>query len=192
MANGFQAVRVQGTSGTCGIIESFFLDGTTPPVAIGDVVFAAAGTTALSGDSGFSTVQVLAADSAIGAVHVGVVVGFEVDPSDLLRTGRLTTINGIARVAIDSNQVYAVEVAGGVITAVSIGKNASTEATTPATVSENLITSNMSITTVTTTGTLPWRIVGADSSTFDSSDNSFTRVYVKPNETFYRKGQTGV
>jgi hypothetical protein len=193
MANGFQAVRVQGTSGTCGIIETFFLDGTTDPVAIGDVVVAVAGNSLTNNGTGFSTVSVLTSNITAGTTVVGVVVGFEVDPSNLLRTGRTVGDgNAIVRVAIDANQVYAVEVDLSTVPSTSIGKNFGIDAATPATINGNLMTSNMTIQGESLVATVAWRVVGADPDTYDADTNSFTRVYVKPNESFYRFGQLGV
>ncbi len=198
MANGFQVVRVQGTSGTCGIIETYILNNTSAKnVAIGDVVLAQTGDAAFTGSTGFSQViPATGAAVAVGLNVVGVIVGFEVDPQKgLLRTGLLGTDTDarVVRVAIDPNQVYAVEVDPGGFLAISINDNVSLVANEATAVTgTNLITSNMTIVTPTTTKTLPFRIVGYDPASFVVSDSSFTRVFVRPNESFYKLGQVGV
>ena len=183
MANGFQAIRVQGTSGTCGIIETYFYNSSSNPVAIGDVV--GHSTLLATDNSGFSGVQVETGATVVAST--GVVVGFEVNPQEgLLKTGLEASTDSIVRVAIDPRQVYKVEVAAGVFDATDFGFAVDTIATV-ATISGNLITSNMTINTTasSTSTTRPWLIVGADVGTLQS-DNTFTTFYVRPNaNSFY-------
>jgi hypothetical protein len=183
MANGFQAVRVLGASGTCGIVETYFYNAGAAglDVAIGDVVDKS--TLAATDNDGFP--GCVAATGTLAVASLGVVVGFEVDPQNLLQTGRLQNVDAIVRIAIDPRQVYAVEVPTGIFTAASFGGGASTLAT-EATVSNNFITSNMTVTAPASIDTvLPWYVVGGDPETLQS-DNSFLRIYVRPNaNSFY-------
>ena len=181
--SGFQAIRSQGGGNSCGQVETYDVISThSTRLAIGDVVDLT-GTGTSTGQAGVDTA------STTGQI-LGVIAGFEVDPDTLTSTGLAASTGGKARVIIDSDMLYRVDVANGPLAAVDIGLNLN-QVVTEATVSGGMTSSNMTVnaTGKATTVTFPWRLVALEE---DSSGTFGNVAIVSPNSTSLSAGTVGV
>ena len=181
--SGFQRTRSQNDGGACGTLESYSVDASHATLlAIGDVVVLT-GTADAEGRAGVDA-------AAPGAAFTGVVAGFDFDPGNLLDTGLPALTAGVARVHVDPNIVYEVDVVNGPLGVADVGLNADIDATA-ATRSGGITTSNMTLDAATALGTatLQFRIVGLLP---DEAGVLGNRAVVRPNETTIRGGTAGV
>lgn len=186
---GFQAARTQSSGDTCGTIETYSMPTTHVITAIGDVV-----NLGLTADTDGRMEIAVPTGGAQTARSLGIVVGFEVDPQNLLTTGKTANAGGKARVAVDPQQLYRITqtVAEGLIVA-NVGQNYGYLADVASQgANSNLITSNMQIdaSSNNTAATLPFRLVGVDD--LDDTSGLYLTAIVRPNATFFNEGTLGV
>lgn len=186
-ANGFQATRVQGVGVNCGEVETYALDSSNTIAAIGDVFQI---TNSADAD-GLAIAAPVTTNPYVNQI-LGVAVGFNVDPTNLLTTGKPANAGGFVQINIDNNQLYRVDVTGQALTIGEVGANFDvlSDPATSVAGNTNLISSNMTI-LGTTTGVggaaTPFRLVGLD----DIVDGQFTTAIVRPNYTTSNTGATG-
>ena len=179
---GFQAIRSQGLGGSIGQVDTYDVAAAhSTRLAIGDVVDLT-GTGTATGQAGCDT-------ASTTGQFLGVVMGFEVNPDNLTSTGLAALTGGKARVGVDPNAVYRVDVANGPLAAADLGLNLN-QVVTAATESGGLTVSNMTVnaTGKATTVTFPWRLVGLEE---DSAGVFGNVAIVRPNSTTLNAGTVG-
>jgi len=179
---GFQALRSQGAGNSCGQVDTYDVAAAhASRLAIGDVVDLT-GTSSATGRAGCD------AASATGQM-LGVVVGFDFNPSNLLDTGLAASTAGNARVCVDPNMTYRVDVANGPLLVTDVGLNVDS-VVTAATQSGGLSVSNMTVnaTGKANTVTFPWRIVAIEE---DSAGVLGNVAIVRPNSSTLNAGTVG-
>lgn len=180
--SGFQAIRSQGGGDNTGQIDTYDVASThSTRLAIGDVVDLT-GTADATGRAGCD------AAGTTGQI-LGVIVGFEADPDNLTDTGLAASTGGKARVNIDPNANYVVDVANGPLVVADVGLNVN-QVVTEATRSGGMTSSNMTVnaTGVASTVTFPWRVVGLLE---DSAGVLGNKAIVRPNSTTLNAGTVG-
>ncbi len=178
---GFQALRATGPGNDCGQVESYNVASSAGRLAIGDVVDSdgTGSATGLAGcDVAGTTGQIL-----------GVIMGFEVDPSRLTETGLPASTQGVARVNTNPFQVYRVDVSNGPLASTQIGLNVD-NVISVSTLSGGMSVSNHTVnaTGVNTTNTFPWNVVGLEE---DSAGVYGNVALVRPNTTLVSAPVTG-
>ncbi len=164
---GFVPVRHIDGSPWNGQTMDFLIDsGDATAVFIGDPVkiagsSGAAGQTVAGFDVEGMATAILDTSGTTGQLTLGVVVGFSVDPTNLMQRHRLASTSRIARVVVDPTGVYQVQEDADTtpIAAASVGLNVSyttTAGNTTTGISKNALDSSA----VNTTATLPLRILG--------------------------------
>lgn len=180
---GFQALKSQGLGNSSGVVTTYDVLSThSTRLAIGDVVD-------LTG-TGTSTGQAGCDVAGTTGQILGIIMGFEVDPDNLTSTGLAASTGGKARVNVDPNMKYRVDVSNGPLAAVDLGLNLN-QVVTAATESGGLTISNMSVnaTGKATTVTFPWRLVALEE---DSAGVFGNVAIVVPNSTTLNTGTVGV
>lgn len=184
---GFQLDLSQSSAGHDGKLETYSVDaGHATLLAPCDVV-TITGTGSVDGIAGVDT-------GAQGSAITGVVSSFEVQYAgeNLTGTGLPAATAGKARVHVDPNLNFIVDVTGGTLSAADIGLNADAAFTT-ATKSGGLTISKMTLDAATkaATSTLQFRIVGLAPSAVDDQPDG-TKARVRLNNTTTRSGAAGV
>lgn len=183
--SGFKHVGTMAQGDVTGKVKRFKVDsGNSTKLGIGDVVL-------VTGDAdtdGISEVGIGTANTA----NTGVVVGVEPSYSgeNLTKNYLAASTAGYLLVNTDPDALYEVDVANGPLSVDDVDLNVPLVAT-EGTVNGILFTSNMKVndTGANTTATLPFRVVKLLE---DSSGTLGNRALVKPNETTYRLGATGI
>ncbi len=158
---GFQLIKTQGASGYAGKVQTFEIDSNDSNLmAIGDALV----TNGTANANGLA--QVIQADGGAGEPITGIIVGFEPDLSNLELKGRTASTTRIARLQVDPNALYEIEI-GVTLTVASVGLNVLLTADA-AVQSGNLVRSDMTTGAVSATG--PLRVVGLVPVTDDSGD----------------------
>lgn len=183
---GFQAVRTQSSGDTCGTVETYSMVAATGRnVAIGDVVRLS------SGADADGRMQILPETSGTDGA-LGVIVGFGVDPTNLLTTGHFdaSTAKSV-RVSVDPLQLYRTDqVSPFGLGLTDVGQNVDTRTSVP-TVNGNLLISDMGIvqgTPGSSSATRPWRLVSMEAD--DNGDLSI--LIVRPNSSSLAAGNANV
>lgn len=155
-------------------------------LAIGDVM-------RITGTSSAADGVAQADASAQGVAITGIVAGFEpiFEGENLSQVGLPVGSGGKARLHIDPNLNFIVEVSGTALTNAQVGLNADADVTA-ATKSGGLTISNMALdsSTVAGTSTLQFRIVGIAANLSGDFDGTFARVRI--NNSTLRAGTAGV
>jgi len=134
---GFQAIRSQGIGNAEGQVDTYDVAAAhATRLAIGDVVDLT-GTGSATGRAGCD------AAGTTGQI-LGVVMAFDFDPDNLTSTGLAALTAGDARVMVDPNQLYRVDVSNGPLAAADLGLNLN-QVVTAASLSGGLTVSNMSV-----------------------------------------------
>lgn len=188
--NGFSVDRTLTPAGFNHQVNAYYIpasDGTA--VGIGDLVKLTGGSTAPDGatqNSGKVLKNVILATAS--DVPVGVVVGFQFDPNNLMQKSRAANTGRIVLVA-DSPEILleAQSDATGVALA-DVGKNCTWTPGAPSALSGN---STSVVTGVNTTNTLPFQIVDI-SSVQGNEAGAYARVILRFNKHQYVTGTTGV
>lgn len=181
---GFKHVGSMAQGDVTGKVKRFKVDsGNSTKLGIGDVVL-------VTGDADTDGISEVGIGTA-NAANTGVVVGVEpMYSGETLTTNYLAASTaGYLLVNVDPDALYEVDVTG-TLSVDDVDLNVPLVAT-EGTVSGIIYTSNMGVndTGAATTSTLPFRVVKL----LEDSDGTLgNKALVKPNETTYRLGATGI
>lgn len=152
--SGFRFARTQDDGDVTGKLETFDVAAAHATIlAIGDVVDLTGTANAASGVAGVDA-------AAVTGQVTGVIAGFEFDSTNLTDTGLPALTAGTARVAMNPNTLFEVDVANGPLLITEVGLNADI-VVTAATRTGGITRSNMTLnaTGVAATVTFPFSIV---------------------------------
>lgn len=186
--NGFSPVKQLTGAPFNNQINAYYVpatDGTA--IGIGDVVKLAAGTT-FDAPSNQNLKNVTRLTTPATDVPVGVVVGFNFNPDNLMQKGRAANTARIVYVADSPETLFAAQSDATGIAAANIGLNATI---TVGTVDAVTGVTNAVVTGPAATATLPLELVGFDT-TQKNETGPYARVLVRFNKHQYVTGTTGV
>lgn len=158
-------------------------------IGIGDLVKLASGSTAPDGATQNSG-KVLKNVALAGAsdVPVGVVVGFQFDPNNLMQKSRAASTGRIVLVADSPSLVLEAQSDATGVALADVGKNCTWTPGAPGSLSGN---STSVVTGVNTTNTLPFEIIGISSAP-NNEPGAYARVQLRFNKHQYVTATTGV
>lgn len=181
---GFQLTRSHGNGEVCGKLDTYKVSGShASRLAIGDVVV-------LTGTADTDGVAFVDAASDVDGQILGIIDSFIVNPSNLLTTGLEASVASSARVIIDPNAVYEVDVVNGPLLVANVGLNIAMDVTA-ATLSGGLTISNMAVDQddLSSTAPYPFRI---EAMLEDSAGVLGNRARVSVNNSSLNAGTIGV
>lgn len=158
-------------------------------IGIGDLVKLTTGSTAPDGatqNSGKVLKNVILAGAS--DVPVGVVVGFQFDPNNLMQKSRLASTGRVVMVADSPSLVLEAQADATGISLANVGLNCTWTPGAPGSLSGN---STSVVTGPASTSTLPFQILGI-SSVQGNEPGAYARVTLRFNKHAYVTGTTGV
>lgn len=188
--NGFSVDQTLTPAGFNQQINAYYVPASdATAIGIGDLVKLTAGSTAADGatqNSGKVLKNVILAGAT--DVPVGVVVGFQFDPNNLMQKSRLASTGRIVYVADSPSLVLEAQSDATGVALADVGKNCTWTPGAPGTLSGN---STSVVTGINTTSTLPFEIIGI-SSIPNNEPGAYARVQLRFNKHQYTPASTGV
>lgn len=185
--SGLRAVKKVTGGGLQGQVERFYIPSTdATAVYVGDIV-------KLAGSADVNGVATVARFAANTDLPIGVVVGFEVDPTNLNAPSqyRAASTARYALVSVSPDVVYEVQATGTTVVA-DVGLNAGVTFTAGSS-STGISGMELDATTKATTATLPLKILGwVQRPDVDIADGTSMKVHVLLNTANLAGGTAGI